>query len=629
MENERSNSKEIPLIKKIITMHRYLKYLSKDKEMFAVFAISITLGMSYLIWRITTTIDYSMGITNLIWPMMLLAAEAYSFIVFAIFAFASVNFRQTLPSLGKKDPNFFPSVDIFICTYNESESILSETIAGCKNIDYKNKKIYLLDDGHRPDIEKMAKDLDINYIKRETNEGFKAGNINNALKYTNGEIIAVFDADHVPVSTFLLELVDYFKDHNTGIVQTPQHFMNPDPFEKNLVVGRPIANEQDLFFRVIQPGLAKWNAAICAGTNFLIRREPLVQIGGLPHNTVTEDMDLGLRLKNLGYMIRYHNKPLAVGLAPETFKDYLSQRLRWAAGTIQIFLFNRKVFFKSLNLAQKTFYMSGLLYYFFGFPRIIFIMSPILYLLWGIKPLSAHLVTVGIFLVACYLSKIYFFKKVASHYRNFVFTDIYETAVCFYLNIAVIKTLINPRNIKFSITNKGVDATKTDFMMFLPQTVLLCFTIASFIVPIRNLYHHIFTLDALLVNLLLNLFNTVVLIFSIKVTLEKPDLRKERRIPMNIKANLEDKNKTNINMDVVDISRKGALLFASSEESKLLEPQNQEAVLTLPDIEETPMKIVNSYENKKGKFYNCQFYIESPTKEEKILKLAFKNSNNW
>lgn len=165
--------------------------------------------------------------------------------------------------------------------------------------------------------------------------------------------------------------------------------------------------------------------------------------------------------------------------------------------------------------------------------------------------------------------------------------------------------------------------------MFQEQAIFLCFTIASFIVPIRNLYHHIFTIDALLVNLLLNLFNTVVLIFSIKVTLEKPDLRKERRIPMNIKANLEDKNKTNIEMNVIDISRKGALLFTSSEESKLLEPQTQEAVLTLPDIEETPMKIVNSYKNKKGKFYNCQFYIESPTKEEKILKLAFKNSNHW
>lgn len=606
---------------------KMMKYLVRDKEMFIVFTISVTLGLSYLIWRAFFTIDYSQ---NLVWPMTLLFAEAYSFSVFAIFAFASINFRQKLKPLGAKDPNYFPSVDILICTYNESESILRDTITGCKNIAYKNKKIYLLDDGHRPDIEKLADELGINYIKRANNEGFKAGNINNALKYTNSELIAVFDADHVPVSTFLLELVDYFKDHNTGIVQTPQHFMNPDPFQKNLVVAKPIANEQDLFFRVIQPGLAKWNSAICAGTNFLIRREPLVKIGGLPHNTVTEDMDLGLRMKNLGYMIRYHNKPLAVGLAPETFRDYLNQRLRWAAGTIQIFLFNRGVFFKDLTTPQKTFYLSGLLYYFFGFPRLVFIMCPILYLLFDIKPLSANLFQVGIFLLVCYLSKVYFFKKVAEHYRSFVFTDIYETAVCFYLNVAVIKTLLNPHNIKFSITNKGVDATKTDFMMFLPQAILLCFTTASFIVPIYNLYQHVFTFSALAVNLLLNLFNTAVLIFSIKVALEKKDLRTERRVPTRLEAELEDVKKNKVKVETVNLSKRGVLMFCQRDKSAELDAiLGDSNTLTLPEVGKLNLSLVKTHEAKHGKYYHFKFDSVSKENERELTNLAFRNSNCW
>lgn len=608
-------------------MKNMIRYLAKDKEMFIVFTISVTLGLSYLIWRAFFTIDYSQ---NLVWPMTLLFAEAYSFIVFAIFAFASINFRQKLKPLGAKDPNYSPSVDILICTYNESESILRDTITGCKNIKYKNKKIYLLDDGHRPDIEKMAAELGINYIKRANNEGFKAGNINNALKYTDGELIAIFDADHIPVSTFLIELVDYFKDHNTGIVQTPQHFMNPDPFQKNLVVAKPIANEQDLFFRVIQPGLAKWNSAICAGTNFLIRREPLVKIGGLPHNTVTEDMDLGLRMKNLGYMIRYHNKPLAVGLAPETFKDYLSQRLRWAAGTIQIFLFNRGVFFKNLTKPQKAFYLSGLIYYFFGFPRLVFIMCPILYLLFDIKPLAANLLEVGIFLLLCYLSKVYFFRKVAKQYRSFVFTDIYETAVCFYLNIAVIKTLLNPHNIKFSITNKGVDATKTDFMMFLPQIILLCFVFASFIVPIYNLYQHIFTLSALAVNLILNLFNTVVLIFSIKVALEKKDLRSERRVPTRVEAELEDAKQNKVRVKTVNLSKRGVLMFCKRDKSAELEAiLDNSNTLTLPEVGKLNLSLVKAQEVKNGKYYHFKFDSVSKENERELTNLAFKNSNYW
>lgn len=609
-------------------MKKILKRLNiRDKRMFTIFAVSIILGFAYLLWRALFTIDYSQ---NLTWPLMLLFAEIYSFIVFAIFAFASINYRQILPQQAAKDIHYFPSVDIFICTYNESGKILKDTIIGCKNIKYKNKKIYLLDDGNRPAIKQLAADFGINYITRESNEGFKAGNINNALKHTGSELIAVFDADHVPVSTFLIELVDYFKDHNTGIVQTPQHFMNPDPFQKNLVVGRPLANEQDLFFRVIQPGLAKWNSAICAGTNFVVRREPLLQVGGLPHNTVTEDMDLGLRMRNLGLMVRYHNKPLAVGLAPETFKDYLSQRLRWAAGTLQIFIFNRGVFFKQLTKPQKTFYLSGLLYYFFGFPRLIFIMSPMLYLLFNIKPLSASLVQVGIFLIACYISKVYFFRKVAKKYRNFVFTDIYETAVCFYLSIAVIKTLINPKKIKFNITNKGVDSTKTELIVFLPQVILLGFSIASLIIPIYNLYQHIYTISALIVNLILNLFNAIVLIFSIKVALEKKDLRGERRIPIRIEADVEDEKKNKVRLEVVNLSKRGALLFSQRDKSEEFDAiLGEHNSLILPEVGKVNLKLVRTNEIKNGKYYHFKFGADAQEKENNLMKLALRNSNSW
>lgn len=610
------------------TISSYLNI--RDKKLFTLFAVSFILGLSYLIWRTVFTIDYSIGLKSLIWPLMLLSAETYSFVVFAIFAYASINIRKNQHCSKPKDINYFPSVDIFICTYNEDENILRDTIRGCKNINYKNKKIYLLDDGHRPDIEKLANDLGINYIKRDNNEGFKAGNINNALKYTDGELIAVFDADHVPVSTFLLELVDYFKSKKTAIVQTPQHFMNPDPFQKNLAFGRPQANEQDLFFRIIQPGLAMWGAAICAGTNFVVRREPLEKVGGLPHNTVTEDMDLGLRMRSLGLVLRYHNKPLAVGLAPETFKDYLSQRLRWASGTIQIFLFNRGVFFKTLTGPQKTFYLSGLLYYFFGVPRLIFLMCPILYLLFDIKPLSASLYQVGLFLIVCYASKIIFFGKVAKEYRNFVFTDVYETSICFYLSIGVIKTLLNPKNIKFSITNKGIDATKTDWMLFLPQAIILGFAITSFIVPTYYLYKHIHSLDALLVNLLLNLFNSVVLIFSIKVALEKENLRKERRIPMKIEANLEDQKKHKTAVEVLDLSKKGVLLFSQRDKSKIFEEVvGDGSSLILPGVEKINLKLVNSYQKDDGNYYHCKLNIDSIEKENQLLKLAFRNSNNW
>ncbi len=90
----------------------------------------------------------------------------------------------------------------------------------------------MLDDGNRPVIKQLAADFGINYITRDSNEGFKAGNINNAVKHTDSELIACLMRTTYLFQHFYLSLVDYFKDRNTGIVQTPQHFMNPDPFSK-------------------------------------------------------------------------------------------------------------------------------------------------------------------------------------------------------------------------------------------------------------------------------------------------------------------------------------------------------------------------------------------------------------
>ena len=604
----------------------------KDVEIFFLFCLSFILSFSYLVWRVIFTIDYSIGIIDLIWPFMLLMAETYSFIVFSSFSFASINVRKNKLSTKTKDINYFPTVDIFICTYNESENILRDTILGCKNIKYKkaNKKIYLLDDGNRPAIKQLAADFEINYIARTTNKGFKAGNINNALKKTDSEFIVVFDADHIPVSTFLIELIDFFKDEKIAIVQTPQHFLNPDPFQKNLDLTKQLTNEQDLFFRIIQPGLSQWNAAICSGTNFIIRRKALEQIGGLPESSITEDMDLGMRLESIGLVIKYYNKPLAAGLAPETFQDYLNQRLRWCTGTIQTFLFNKDTIFKNLTFPQKCFYSSGIFYYFLGFPRIVFLLSPMLYLLFNIKPLSAPLHQVAIFLIVCYGVKIHLFRKLAKKYRNFLFTDVYETAIAHYMSIAVIKTIINPRTPKFTITSKDVGVAHTNYKLFLPQLIMLILALVSFIFPVYELYKHIHSLEALALNLVFNLYNTIILIFSVDVALEKKEKRQGRRVAIKLQANLENYKKNKTNIEVMNISKTGALLFSrrdrSDEFEAILEDENS---LILPNNEKIDLKLIKTYKKGHGRYYNVKFDLDSKEKEDKLLKIAFKNSNNW
>ncbi len=115
-------------------------------------------------------------------------------------------------------------------------------------------KVWLLDDGgtdqkcndpdrvkaaaarrRRAALQSLCNELGVNYLTRAKNEHAKAGNMNNGLKHSSGEIVVVFDADHAPFRSFLRETVGYFaRDPKLFLVQTPHVFLNPDPIEKNL-----------------------------------------------------------------------------------------------------------------------------------------------------------------------------------------------------------------------------------------------------------------------------------------------------------------------------------------------------------------------------------------------------------
>ena len=108
--------------------------------------------------------------------------------------------------------------------------------------------IYLLDDGNRPSFKTFAEEVGINYIARTDNRHAKAGNLNHALKLLDGDLVAIFDCDHMPARSFLQLTVGWFlRDPKLALVQTPHHFLSPDPFERNLGTFRNRPNEGELF----------------------------------------------------------------------------------------------------------------------------------------------------------------------------------------------------------------------------------------------------------------------------------------------------------------------------------------------------------------------------------------------
>ena len=102
-------------------------------------------------------------------------------------------------------PAEWPTVDVFIPSYNETLDIVKLTIFAAQAIDWPQDKlrVHVLDDGRREDFREFCEQVGVNYIVRDNNRHAKAGNMNEALKVTSGEFVAIFDADHMPTRSFL------------------------------------------------------------------------------------------------------------------------------------------------------------------------------------------------------------------------------------------------------------------------------------------------------------------------------------------------------------------------------------------------------------------------------------------
>ena len=182
-------------------------------------------------------------------------------------------------------------------------------------------------------MEELAELAGARYLTRPDNSHAKAGNINAALPRTEGELVLMLDADHVPMPDALDAMVGYFDDERMALVQSPHDFFNHDSVQ-HYVVGR---HEQSLFYRVVCPGKDRHGAAYWCGSAALIRRQALLEIGGVATETIAEDFHTTIRLQRHGWKSRYHDEVLVQGLAPHDLDGYLLQRDRWARGNLAVF----------------------------------------------------------------------------------------------------------------------------------------------------------------------------------------------------------------------------------------------------------------------------------------------------
>ena len=557
-----SSSVAVPLSLVVLTAISLLSWKRRGRQI--ILALTLFLYARYLLWRGLYTLNTG-DWESLLVSWTVYTAEAYAFVQILLFAYHAWSplERQPVPL------HHYPHVDSFVTVVDEPLSILRRTLIGCLHQDYPQDRyrVHVLDDGQRDEIRSLAGSLNCGYIRRTDRQHAKAGNLNHALQKTSGEIIAIFDVDHVPTSSFLKETVGFFQDEQVAFVQTPHHFYNPDVFQRNLQLEGSLKNEQSLFYRVLQAGRDRHNSAFFAGSCGLFRRSVLVEIGGFRTETVTEDIHTSMVIHAKGYRSCYLNKVLAAGLMPETFESSMKQRIRWAMGHVQIFFQTNPFTTRGLTMAQRFGYFASIFYFLHGIPRVVCLLAPLFALLFGIIPVTADVPSLVNFFGSYYLATLVMLRTVSRGTRNAFWSDIYETAGGIALSWATLKTSLRPgKKRPFVITPKGVGQGRrglSRFSYILPHLVIMGLLIAGLVTGIRLWMANV-SLPGLEVSLFWGAVNLILVGVVILAAAELPEWRRTFRIKRRLLCQLV-RGKERFNGIVKDINETGARIRVNKQ----------------------------------------------------------------
>lgn len=622
-----------------------------------VVMLAVFLTLRYFFWRTLNTLPDDDPFSFLA-GFSLYLAECYGIFIYLLGAFVNINPWNRRPIALPENQDEWPTVDIMIPSYNEDADILRVTLMAASQMDYPSTKfnVYLCDDGgtlnrryHHKDpnvrkesiernieLRELCKDLGVTYLTRSKNNHAKAGNLNAALEHTHGDLILILDADHVPTEDFLLNTVGWFlKDPKLFLLQTPHNFLNPDPIEKNLSTFEKMPSENEMFYGVIQQGLDYWGGSFFCGSAAVLRRQYLMEIGGISGESITEDAETAMDLHSLGYHSAYLNKPMVAGLQPETFTGFVSQRVRWAQGMMQIFLLKNPWTRPNLSFAKRLAYTSSAGFWFFPFARAVFIVAPLAYFLFGLNIYYANLQEMVAYalphLIAAWGLSNFLFGKV----RWPFISEIYETMQSLFALPGLLKVFKNPRAPSFIVTPKG-EFLQENFISQLapPFYWLIGLSILGFGAAIYRWIHFPMDRDVVVVVAIWALFNFIVLIGALGVLFERKQRRAAPRMPVpdSMSISFDDELLPRLEEGVItDVSSTGAAVVAEFSVPPSLEIGQR---LTLRfkgsgEKESTPIPVtVQSISDLSGGRIRLGLKFQAKTQNEQraVVRLQYGSS---
>jgi cellulose synthase (UDP-forming) len=611
----------------------------------------------YGIWRVHSVERYfrfhdaTWSRLDAFFVLVVLGAEVYAFFALMLGYFQTLWPLRRTPVPLPEDPEKWPEVDLLITTYNEPLQLVKYTALGAMNIDWPEGKlnVYLLDDGRREEFRTFAEQAGIGYMTRPDNENAKAGNINRALGRTSAPFVAIFDADHVPTRSFLQLTMGWFeRDVNLALLQTPQHYYSPDPFEKNLEQFRNVPSENELFYGVVQDGNDLWNATSFCGSCAVLRRRALNEIGGLATETVTEDAHTSIRLQKRGWSTAYINIPQAAGLATERLSAHIRQRVRWARGMTQILRLENPLFGRGLKLAQRLCYLNSAAHFLFALPRLVFLMAPLIYLIYGGTNLPGTwqliLAYAAPHLVMLYMAHL----RIQGRHRHSFWNEIYETVLAPYVLLPTIGAFLWPRRPRFNVTAKGQVLYKSFFdrriarpfvlMLFVNFVGLLCAVPRLHLFPASNapkwqgwllsvphrMYdpHHFGTV---VVNVVWTLFNMILLGVATAVAWENQQRRRAVRVNVEVPGGVVLPDGNVVQGLTGDLSSTGVRLWTGSR----LNVQPGDAVRIVLPVLDGDASLPATVVRVEDESLRAQFDALSLAEEEALTMVLYSRADTW
>lgn len=278
----------------------------------------------------------------------------------------------------KREPSRPYTVDIFTTACpGEPAGMIVRTLKAMQNVSYPHTS-YLCDEGNDPYLKKVCEELGVVHVTRVEKINAKAGNINNALRQSSGEICIILDPDHEPAPFMIDRLLGYFDDESVGFVQSVQAYRN----QGSTLIARGAAEMQYHFYGPIEMGMHGGGTPQAIGANCAFRRTALESIGGHAAG-LAEDMHTTMRLYAAGWKGAYVPEILTRGLVPQTLGAFYKQQLKWSCGTFDLFFQVLPKVFKQMTWYQRIHFTVCPLFFLQGWITFFGTLVPIFCLLFG------------------------------------------------------------------------------------------------------------------------------------------------------------------------------------------------------------------------------------------------------